>query len=43
MKLIALMTAIGPPKAAKGIAWADELIADAAVWVIDQCEPHAWR
>ncbi|WP_432346654.1 hypothetical protein WMC41_00610 [Shinella yambaruensis] len=39
MKLIALLIAIGLLKAAKGIAWAGEFVADAAVWIIDQCDP----
>lgn len=39
MKILALMLAILLLKAAKGIAWAGELVADAAVWIIDQCDP----
>ena len=43
MKLIALMTAILLLKAAQGIAWAGERVADAAGWIIDQCDLHAPR
>lgn len=37
MKLIALL------KAARGIAWVGELVADCGVWIIDQCDLHASR
>lgn len=43
MKIIALMTAIALLKAAKGIAWAGELVADCGVWIIDQCAPKPQR
>lgn len=43
MKLAALLIAIGLLKAAKGIAWAGERVADAAVWIIDQCDPKRGR
>lgn len=38
MKFIALLIAIVLLRTAKGIAWAGELVADAAVWIIDQCD-----
>ncbi|WP_156387018.1 MULTISPECIES: hypothetical protein [unclassified Rhizobium] len=40
MKIIALMTAIAMLKAAKGIAWAAEIVADGGVWIIDQYDPR---
>ena len=43
MRFLALMVAIGLLKTAKRIAWAGELVADAAVWIIDQCDPKARR
>lgn len=43
MKLIALLIAIGLLKAAKCIAWAGDLVANAAVWIIDQCAPEPRR
>ncbi|MEW9617077.1 hypothetical protein AB3G45_25035 [Shinella sp. S4-D37] len=43
MKLIALLIAIALLRTAKGIAWAGERVADAAVWIIDQCDPQTRR
>lgn len=43
MKLAALLIAIGLLKAAKVIAGAGELMADAGLWIIDQCDPKTRR
>ena len=42
-KLIALLIAIGLLRAAKGIDWVGELVADAVVWIINQCDPKTRR
>lgn len=41
MKIIALMTAIAMLKAAKGMAWAAEIVADGGIWIIDQYDPRS--
>lgn len=43
MKLAALLIAIALLRTAKGITWAGELMADAAVWIIGQCDPKPRR
>lgn len=38
MRLLALLTAIGLLKIAKGIAWLGHLVGDAGMWIVARCE-----